>query len=160
MEEKIRVAIADDHGLMRHGIVMLLEDDQNIEVVASVSSGEDAINVANTRTPDVFLLDIVMKGMSGIETTRWIKDQSPEIKIILLSSEVSKEFISEGMKMGIDGYLLKDCSKEMLFEAIRTVMRGEKYFSPEVKPHFPRFLFKRNGRQRTSGRQGKRAQQA
>ncbi|MFN8333575.1 MAG: response regulator transcription factor [Cyclobacteriaceae bacterium] len=133
MEEKIRVAIADDHGLMRHGIVMLLEDDQNIEVVASVSSGEDAINVANTRTPDVFLLDIVMKGMSGIETTRWIKDQSPEIKIILLSSEVSKEFISEGMKMGIDGYLLKDCSKEMLFEAIRTVMRGEKYFSPEVK---------------------------
>lgn len=133
MEEKIRVAIADDHGLMRHGIVMLLEDDQNIEVVASVSSGEDAINVANMRTPDVFLLDIVMKGMSGIETTRWIKDQSPEIKIILLSSEVSKEFISEGMKMGIDGYLLKDCSKEMLFEAIRTVMRGEKYFSPEVK---------------------------
>lgn len=133
MEEKIRVAIADDHGLMRHGIVMLLEDDQNIEVVASVSSGEDAINVANTRTPDVFLLDIVMKGMSGIETTRWIKDQSPEIKIILLSSEVSKEFISEGMRMGIDGYLLKDCSKEMLFEAIRTVMRGEKYFSPEVK---------------------------
>lgn len=132
MDGKIRVAIADDHGLMRHGIVSLLEEDSDIEVVASVSSGEDAVNVANTRPPDVFLLDIVMKGMSGIETTRWIKDQNPGIKIILLSSEVSKEFISDGMKTGIDGYLLKDCTREMLIEAIRAVMQGEKYFSPEV----------------------------
>lgn len=132
MERKILVAVADDHGLMRHGIVSLLEEDPTIQVVASVSSGEDAINVANNRTPDLFLLDIVMKGMTGIEATRWIKDQNPTVKVILLSSEVSKEFISEGMKMGIDGYLLKDCSKEMLFEAISAVMRGEKFFSPEV----------------------------
>ncbi len=132
MERKILVAVADDHGLMRHGIVALLEEDPEIQVVASVSSGEDAINVANNRPPDVFLLDIVMRGMSGIEATRWIKDQNPDIKIILLSSEVSKEFISEGMRMGIDGYLLKDCSRETLLEAIRTVVRGEKFFSPEV----------------------------
>lgn len=132
MDEKILVAIADDHALIRHGIALLLEEDPEIQVVASVSSGEDAVNVANNRPPNVFLLDIVMKGMSGIETTRWIKDQNPNIKIILLSSEVSKEFISEGMKMGIDGYLLKDCTKEMLLDAIRSVMRGEKYFSPEV----------------------------
>lgn len=132
MDEKILVAIADDHALIRHGIALLLEEDPEIQVVASVSGGEDAVNVANNRPPNVFLLDIVMKGMSGIETTRWIKDQNPNIKIILLSSEVSKEFISEGMKMGIDGYLLKDCTKEMLLDAIRSVMRGEKYFSPEV----------------------------
>lgn len=132
MDEKILVAIADDHALIRHGIALLLAEDPEIQVVASVSSGEDAVNVANNRPPNVFLLDIVMKGMSGIETTRWIKDQNPNIKIILLSSEVSKEFISEGMKMGIDGYLLKDCTKEMLLDAIRSVMRGEKYFSPEV----------------------------
>lgn len=132
MDRKISIAVADDHGLMRHGIVSLLEEDPEMQVVASVSSGEDAVNVANNRPPDVFLLDIVMKGMSGIEATRWIKDQNPGIKIILLSSEVSKEFISEGMRMGIDGYLLKDCSRETLLEAIRTVMRGEKFFSPEV----------------------------
>lgn len=132
MDRKISIAVADDHGLMRHGIVSLLEEDPEIQVVASVSSGEDAVNVANNRPPDVFLLDIVMKGMSGIEATRWIKDQNPGIKIILLSSEVSKEFISEGMRMGIDGYLLKDCSRETLLEAIHTVMRGEKFFSPEV----------------------------
>lgn len=132
MERKIRIAVADDHGLMRHGIVSLLEEESELQVIASVSSGEDAVNVANNQPPDVFLLDIVMKGMSGIEATRWIKDQNPGVKIILLSSEVSKEFISEGMRMGIDGYVLKDCSKDTLLEAIRTVMRGEKFFSSEV----------------------------
>lgn len=132
MEKKIQVAIADDHGLMRHGIVSLLEGVNDIQVVASVSSGEEAINVANDRSPNVFLLDIIMKGMTGIETTRWIKDQNPDIKIILVSSEVSKEYLSEGLKMGIDGYLPKDTTKEMLVEAIHTVIRGEKFFSPEV----------------------------
>lgn len=132
MERKIRIAVADDHGLMRHGIVSLLEGESEFQVIASVSSGEDAVNVANNHPPDVFLLDIVMKGMSGIEATRWIKDQNPSVKIILLSSEVSKEFISEGMRMGIDGYVLKDCSKDILLEAICTVMKGEKFFSSEV----------------------------
>lgn len=132
MERKIRIAVADDHGLMRHGIVSLLEEESELQVIASVSSGEDAVNVANNQPPDVFLLDIVMKGMSGIEATRWIKDQNPGVKIILLSSEVSKEFISEGMRMGIDGYVLKDCSKDTLLEAIHTVMKGEKFFSSEV----------------------------
>ncbi len=132
MDKKIRIAVADDHGLMRHGIVSLLEGEPELQVIASVSSGEDAVNVANNQPPDVFLLDIVMKGMSGIEATRWIKDQNPGVKIVLLSSEVSKEFISEGMRMGIDGYVLKDCSKDVLLEAIRTVMRGEKFFSSEV----------------------------
>jgi DNA-binding NarL/FixJ family response regulator len=132
MDKKIRVALADDHGLIRHGIASLLEGVANIQVIASVSSGEEAINAAKDRTPDVFLLDIVMKGMNGIETTRWIKEQNPAIKIILVSSEVSKDYISEGLKMGIDGYLPKDTTKETLIEAIQTVMKGEKFFSPEV----------------------------
>jgi DNA-binding NarL/FixJ family response regulator len=132
MDRKIQVALADDHGLIRHGIVALLEGVLDIKVVASVSSGEEAINVASDRSPDVFLLDIVMKGMNGIETTRWIKEQNPAIKIILVSSEVSKDYIAEGLKMGIDGYLPKDTTKETLIEAIYTVMRGEKFFSPEV----------------------------
>ncbi len=132
MGTKIQVALADDHGLIRHGIAALLEGVPDIKVVASVSSGEEAINVANDRSPNVFLLDIVMKGMNGIETTRWIKEQNPSIKIILVSSEVSKDYISEGLKVGIDGYLPKDTTKETLIEAIHTVMRGEKFFSPEV----------------------------
>jgi DNA-binding NarL/FixJ family response regulator len=132
LQNKLKIALADDHGLVRQGIASLLSAVKDIEIIASVSSGEEAVNVAASESPDVFLMDIVMKGMTGIEATRWIKEQNPNIKIILISSEVSKDFISDGVKMGIDGYLPKDTDKETLIEAIRTVMRGERYFSPEV----------------------------
>lgn len=132
MSKKIQVALVDDHGLIRQGIASLLQGLENIEVIASVSSGEEAVNIANEQSPDLFLMDIMMRGMTGIEATRWIKEQNPQIKIILISSEVSKDFISDGLKMGIDGYLPKDTNKETLIEAIATVMRGEKFFSPEI----------------------------
>lgn len=130
--EKIKVAIADDHGLMRQGLISMLECEKEIEVIGSVSSGEGAVNLANEQPPDVLLMDIVMKGMNGIEATRWIKEQNAQIKIILISSEVSKDFITAGIKSGIDGYLPKDADKETLLLAINTVISGEKYFSPEV----------------------------
>jgi DNA-binding NarL/FixJ family response regulator len=129
---KIQIAIVDDHALLRQGIRSLLENLEDIEVIATTSSGEEALALLNTQTPNVFLMDIMMKGMSGIETTRWIKEQDPKIKIILISSEVSKEYIAAGIKAGINGYLPKDSNKEVLVEAIHSVMRGERYFSPEV----------------------------
>jgi DNA-binding NarL/FixJ family response regulator len=73
-----------------------------------------------------------MRGMSGIEATRWIKEQKPETKVILISSEVNKEFIAAGIKAGINGYLPKDSNRETLFQAIKAVMKGERFFSPEV----------------------------
>ena len=133
MKNKIRIAIADDHGLMRQGFEAMLEDIEDMEVVASVSSGEEAVNLANeSPRPDVFLMDIVMRGMNGIEATRWIKEQSPQVKIIIISSEVNKDFIRDGIKSGIDGYLPKDSDKATLLAAIRTVMKGEKHFSSEI----------------------------
>ncbi|MEO8474993.1 MAG: response regulator transcription factor, partial [Chryseolinea sp.] len=132
MSNKVRVAVVDDHGLMRHGLVSLLQNEDSIEIVGNVESGEAAVNMANQITPDLFLMDIVMKGMTGIEATRWIKESNPRIKIILISSEVNKEYITAGIKSGIDGYLPKDTNKETLIAAIHTAMRGEKYFSPEI----------------------------
>jgi len=129
---KTQIAIVDDHALLRQGIHSLLENLEDIEVVATTSSGEEALALLNTHHPDVFLMDIMMKGMSGIETTRWIKEQNPNVKIILISSEVSKEYIAAGIKAGINGYLPKDSGKEVLIEAIHSVMKGERYFSPEV----------------------------
>jgi DNA-binding NarL/FixJ family response regulator len=131
-ETKIQIIIVDDHALLRHGIHSMLKDISTIEVLAAVSSGEEAISMLNTYSPHIFLMDIVMRGMSGIETTRWIKERNPDSRVILISSEVSKEFISAGIKSGINGYLPKDASKEELIEAINTVMKGERYFSPEV----------------------------
>jgi DNA-binding NarL/FixJ family response regulator len=132
MKSKIRLAIVDDHGLLRHGIQSLLQDVDDIEIMATASSGEEAVTLLSTHKPDVYLMDIVMRGMSGIEASRWIKEQSPETKIILISSEVSKEFIGAGIKAGVNGYLPKDSGREMLIEAIHTVAGGQSFFSPEV----------------------------
>jgi len=132
MNTKIKVAVADDHGLMRQGLISLLQGDKSIEVIGDVDSGEAAVNLANELSPDIFLMDIVMKGMTGIEATRWIKEHNPKIKIILISSEVNKDYITAGIKSGIDGYLPKDTDKETLLMAIHTAMKGEKYFSPEI----------------------------
>lgn len=132
MSAKIRVAIVDDHSLLRQGIFLLLQDDDSLEVVATASNGEEAVTLFSTHEIDVFLMDIVMRGMNGIEATRWIKEQSPEVKIILLSSEVNKDYIAAGIKAGINGYLPKDSSKELLIQAIQEVMKGQRFFSPEV----------------------------
>ena len=132
MNNKIKVAVADDHGLMRHGLISLLKSEITIEVIGETDSGEGAVNLARNFSPDVFLMDIVMKGMTGIEATRWIKEHNPKVKIILISSEVNKDYITAGIKAGIDGYLPKDSDEETLITAIRTVVKGEKYFSPEI----------------------------
>jgi DNA-binding NarL/FixJ family response regulator len=128
----IRVAIADDHGLLRHGIMSLLQKMEDVIIVGDMSSGEEAVNFAQEHEPDVFLLDIMMHGMSGIEAARWIKEQAPSVKVILISSEVNKDFISAGIKSGINGYLNKDVDGNTLFAAIKAVMKGERFFSPEI----------------------------
>lgn len=130
--DKIKIIIVDDHALLRQGVHSLLQGLEDMEVVATASSGEEALSLLTTHSPDIFLMDIVMKGMNGIEATRWIKEQNPATRVILISSEVNNEFIKAGLKCGINGYLPKDSTREILVEAIHTVMKGEKYFSAEV----------------------------
>lgn len=132
MNHKIKVAIVDDHRLLRQGIHSMLNGVDEIEIAGTAASGEEAVTLLTTISPDVFLMDIVMRGMTGIEATRWIKEQSPSTKVILISSEVSKEYIGAGIKAGANGYLPKDCSRETLIEAIRTVREGRNFFSPEI----------------------------
>lgn len=130
--DKIRVALVDDYSLVRDGMTIMLGEADDIEVVGAVSSGEEMVNSFRSLHPDIILMDILMKGMTGIETTKWLKDRNPEVKVILLSSEIKKEFVSAGIQMGIDGYLTKDVEKEILFGAIRTVHKGEKYFNEAI----------------------------
>lgn len=132
MENKIRVLLVDDHAILREGIASILSSAEGIEVVGGCSSGEEAINMFAEYRPDVILMDIMMKGMTGLEATRWIKEQNPSIKIIIISSEIRKEFVSNGIKVGIDGYLPKDVEKAILVEAIRTVVENKKYFNAAV----------------------------
>jgi DNA-binding NarL/FixJ family response regulator len=128
----IQVLIVDDHTLMREGIASMLRNIEDIHIMATASSGEEAINIASAHKPDVILMDIMMGGMTGIEATRWIKEQSNTVKIIIVSMEVKRELISAGIKSGIDGYLPKDSDKETLVDAIRTVHRGGRYFNEAI----------------------------
>ena len=130
--DKIRLLLVDDHTLLRESLKAMLQDTGQFEVVGTASSGEDAISLARTLTPDIILMDILLRGMTGIEATRWIKEQNNAIRIILLSSEVRKEFVSAGIQSGIDGYLLKDIEKETLIGAIRAVFSGERFFNEAI----------------------------
>lgn len=129
---KIKVLLVDDHRLLREGLTAILNQVEDIEIVGSASSGEEAISIFPSLKPDVILMDIMMGGMTGIEATRWIKEQSDSVKVILISSEVKKELVTAGIQSGIDGYLPKDVEKDILIEAIRTVKKGGRYFNEAI----------------------------
>lgn len=129
---KIKVLIVDDHRLLRDGLAALLSQADDIEIVGSVPSGEEAISVFPSLKPDVILMDIMMGGMTGIEATRWIKEQDSNIKVVLISSEIRKELVTAGIQCGIDGYLPKDVDLNVLGEAIRTVKNGGRYFNEAI----------------------------
>lgn len=131
--DKIKILIADDHQLVREGIESMLSGTADIEIVGLVATGEEAINTARTNPPDVVLMDVVMPGMNGIEASRWIKDIDQNIRVILVTMEVSKDYVSAAIKSGVDGYLPKDIGKDTLLEAIRSVFSGEQYFNDAIK---------------------------
>jgi len=128
----IKILLVDDHSLMREGMVAMLRDVDDIEIVGSIASGEEAVNLVDQLKPNLILMDIMLRGMTGIEATRWIKERDPHVKIILISMEVSKDYISAGIKSGVDGYLHKDSEKTTLIEAIRMVDKGGRYFNEAI----------------------------
>lgn len=130
MDGSTKVLLVDDHSLFRDGVAAMLSPAVN--VVGGVSCGEEAINAARELEPAVILMDIMLKGMSGIEATRWIKEQNSNINVILLSTEIKREFVTAGIQAGISGYLPKDVEKDTLLEAIESVANGNKYFNDAI----------------------------
>lgn len=130
--ERIKVLLVDDHTIVRDSIAIMLAQLDDIQIVGSLSSGEELISKVRDLNPDMIIMDIHMKGMTGIEATRWVKERNSKVKVILLSMEVKKELVSAGIQSGIDGYLPKDVEKTTLIEAIRLVSKGEKYFNEAI----------------------------
>jgi DNA-binding NarL/FixJ family response regulator len=130
-DNTIKLLLVDDHALVREGVASMLKSE-DIVILGTASSGEEAINKARELSPDIIIMDIMLKGMTGIEATRWIKEQNQNIKVILLSMEVKREFVSAGINTGVSGYLHKDVAKETLIEAIKTVYAGGKYFNEAI----------------------------
>lgn len=131
--KQIRVMIADDHILIREGIKQILELEEDILVIGQASDGEKAINTAVKLDPDIILLDINMPRMNGIETLRRLKDLGVQTKVIILTIHGEKEYILETLKLGADGYMLKDSDADSLIKGIRQVAGGKKYIQPSIE---------------------------
>jgi len=128
----IQIIVVDDHDLVRMGLVRLLDDAKGIEVIAEASSGEEAIELAKEKEPDVILMDVRMPGIGGIEATRKIHRQYPDIKVIAVTACGDDPFPSRLLQAGAAGYLTKGASTEEMVRAIRTVTAGQKYLTPNV----------------------------
>jgi DNA-binding NarL/FixJ family response regulator len=128
---KIRILIADDHHVVRRGLRALLESPQ-ISVVAECSDGEQALEQAEKHQPDVVMLDISMPKLNGVEVTRILKRQHPEIRVLMLTIHENEEYVYQVVRAGADGYVLKTADRKELWTAVKAVMDGGRFFSPGV----------------------------
>jgi len=128
----IRVLLADDHALVRAGIRSLLNAMDEVEVIAEASSGEEAIELVAQNQPDVVLMDIAMKGITGLEAAARMRSRNPEVRVVILSMHSGEEYVLQALRAGAAGYLLKDAATGELELALRSVMRGESWLSPAV----------------------------
>lgn len=131
-EKRISVLVADDHTIVRSGIVSLLSLNQDFEVVGEAENGREAVDFALSKHPDVVLMDIGMPILNGLEATRQIKKQAPDVKVLVLSGYDNDEYILQMVQCGANGYILKDSFLEDLYAAIRSVYNGQAFFSPAV----------------------------
>ncbi|MEJ2708628.1 MAG: response regulator transcription factor [Anaerolineales bacterium] len=132
MTEPISVILVDDHEMVRRGAAGFLQALGDIQVVAQAESGEEAIRLAGEHVPDVVLMDLVMPGLDGVETTRKLRQVSPHSQVIVLTSYFKDEYIFPALKAGAISYLLKDVKASELVDAVRRAACGEATLHPRV----------------------------
>ncbi len=132
---KSRILIAEDHNLLRQGLRSLVSSLPDFEVVGEGRDGKETVRQAITLTPDLILMDLSMPGMNGIEATAQIKRRMPGVKIVALTAYKTDEYVREALRAGADGYILKDASYDELVMALRSVIGGKKFLSPDVSGH-------------------------
>ncbi len=130
--DRIRILVADDHMVMRMGLVTAASDQPDMEVVADVESGEEAIAAYRRLRPDVVIQDLRMSGLSGLETIRALRAEFPNAKVVVFSNYARGEEVYQALKTGAAGFVVKDMKLERLLEAIRQVHAGERYIPPEL----------------------------
>ncbi|MGB7859780.1 MAG: response regulator transcription factor [Acidimicrobiia bacterium] len=132
MNQKIRVVVADDHPIVRQGVVALLLDEPDIEVVAEAADGRDALSAALAENPDVVLMDLRMPNMDGVEATKAVRERRPEVAILVLTTYDTDEAIVRAVEAGAAGYMLKDSPTEDLIDAVRRAAAGETVLAPPI----------------------------
>jgi two-component system response regulator NreC len=132
MKRKIRVLLADDHAMVRHGFRMILAAQSDIEVVGEANDGREAVQAAEQLQPDVVVMDLAMPGLNGIEATRRLRDCAARARVLALSMHSDSVYVREILRAGARGYLLKDSIGDELVFAVRALAKGQGYLSPAV----------------------------
>ncbi len=128
----IRLLVADDHTVMREGLCALLEARRGLKVVGQARTGREVVRIARESEPNLALIDVSMPDLGGIESTRRVIRRNPDVKVLALSMHLDGEFVTEMLRAGASGYVLKTCAVEELVRAIETVAKGGNYLPPEV----------------------------
>ena len=128
----IRILIVDDHAVVRSGLKLLLEAEEDIVVVAEAGSADEGVRAARLEKPDVVLLDVVMPGRSGIEATPELRKAAPSARVLVLSMQDDPSYVREAFAAGASGYLLKEAADIELVQAVREVASGARYVHPAL----------------------------
>ena len=127
-----KILLADDHTILRQGLRSVLVNEFRMNVVGEAGNGREAIELAQSLKPDIVIMDITMPDMNGVEATRRIISEQPNVKVIALSMHIDKNFVYDMLNAGASGYLLKQCAYDEVQHAIQTVLRNKKYISPNI----------------------------
>jgi len=128
----IKILIADDHAILRQGISALIGKHADMQVVGEADNGQMAVEMTRKLRPDVVLMDVSMPVLSGIEATRQIKSELPDVKVLALSVHSEREFVLDTIKAGVSGYMLKECVFDDLVNAVKVIVAGQSYLSPQI----------------------------
>jgi DNA-binding NarL/FixJ family response regulator len=132
MSEKVRIVIAEDHTILREGLRSLLSSSANFEIIGEAGDGREAIRQVKKYKPDLILTDLSMPRMNGMEAIKEIRRESPATKVLVLTVHRAEEYILATFRAGADGYLLKDSTHSELLMAVKKVLSGTHYISPEI----------------------------
>lgn len=146
----IKIVVVDDHHVVRRGLVFFLRTQKGLEIVGEAANGREAIDLAKSLKPDLILMDLVMPEMDGIEATRIIKKDQPEIRIMMLTSFSDQDHVIPALEAGASGYQLKDIEPDDLVASIKKMMAGENQLHPKATSHLLASLSKNQNREKNA----------
>jgi len=129
---RINIVLVDDHPVVRKGLRALLEAEPDLSVVGEAASGQEAVDLVERLKPALLIVDLRMPGLDGLEVTRQVSRRSPHTRVLILSMHANEAYVTEGLRSGATGYVLKDTDSTNLLQAVREVAAGGRYLSPPL----------------------------